>query len=94
MLNDDEVAYIKKAENESIKYNIGFKALSLFMLMQIRIGISPRNGFRMVNRPVGRSWLYDFGLLYFGTYSYLLSHIVGIRNVYDQRLDSLCKRMV
>ena len=79
LLEEDDVTFIKNAENESLKYNIGLKVLSIFMLMQIRIGISPRNGFKLINRPVGRSWLYDFGLLYFGTYSFLLSHIVGIR---------------
>ena len=94
MLNEDDVQFIKAAENESLKYNIGFKALSIFMLMQIRIGISPRNGFKLLNRPVGRSWIYDFGLLYFGTYSFILSHVVGIRKVYDQRLNDMCQTMI
>ena len=94
LMNNDDRLFLKSAENESIKYNLGFKALSLFMLMQIRIGISPRNGFRLLNRPAGRLWIYDLGLLYFGTYSFLLSHIIGIRKVYDQRLDNLCQNMV
>ena len=60
--------------------------------MQIRIGFNTK--LRLVNRPAGRLWLYDFGLAYLGTYSYLLSHIAGMKLVYDQQLDSMCQRMV
>ena len=78
MLNESDVKHVQLAEQTSMKWNIGLKALSIFMFMNIRIGFSPRR-FSFVNRPVGRSWLYDFGLMYLGTYSFLLSHIIGIR---------------
>ena len=61
-----------------MKWNVGLKALSLFMIMNVRIGFSPRK-FGFSNRPAGRSWIYDLGLIYLGTYSFLLSHIMGIR---------------
>ena len=63
------------------------------MLMNVRIGFSLRK-FSFVNRPLGRSWIYDIGLMYMGTYSFLLSHIMGIRQVYDGRIDSLCQQMI
>ena len=75
------------------KYNLGFKALSLFMLMQVRIGMSPRHFFKIVNRPAGRLWVYDLGLIYFGTYAYLLSHIMGVKMAYDKKIDELCLKM-
>ena len=62
-------------------WNIGFKAISLLMFMQVRIGFSFRPYVGIAHRPAGRLWLYDVGLMYFGTYSYLLSHIMGPKMV-------------
>ena len=89
-MDEDEKAHLKECEDRYLKWNLSLKALSLFMLMQVRIGMSVKAGFRFVNRPAGRSWVYDTSLLYFGAYSYLLSHVAGMRAIYDSKLDSMC----
>lgn len=61
------------------------------MLMQIRIGLTPK--LKLLNRPEGRSWLYDFSLFYIGSYSYLYSHIAGQKAVWDDQLNEMCQRM-
>ena len=81
LLSENDKLHLKRCEEQYLQWNIGLKALSVLMLMQIRVGFNSK--LRLVNRPAGRLWLYDFGLLYLGTYSYLLSHIAGMKLVYD-----------
>ena len=53
MLNEDDVQFIKTAENESLKYNIGFKALSIFMLiMAILTNVVSNNAAAVIGTPI------------------------------------------
>jgi len=67
ILTEYERTNVAKAEeivwNESVKY----KAISLFLIMHLRL----------FKRPQGRSWFFDFCLLYGGIWSWLLSGVMG-----------------
>ena len=39
-------------------------------------------------------WLYDAFLIYFGSYSYILSHISGPRSVFDEQLNQMTTKML
>ena len=84
LLSPEEKTFRDSCEQKSLQYNLAFKGLSLLMLFQLRL-------FR---RPAGRLWLYDISMLYGGTYTFLYSNIAGINQVYDEKHDELCQRMV
>ena len=58
------------------------KGLSVFLLMHLRF----------LWRPVGRSWLFDFGLVYFSAYAFLGSNVPGVWSTWSQ-YKHLTKRM-
>ena len=72
--------------------NVGLKTLSVLMLFQVRLGLRIKSWGSP--RPLGRNWTYDLGCLYLGSYSYLLSHILGMKAVYDPKLDEMCQKLV
>ena len=49
---------------------------------------------RIYKRPAGRMWLYDFLLLYGGSYSFLMSHYVGTKKTFDPKLEEMANRMI
>ena len=57
----------------------GFSALALMHL-------------RVLYRPAGRSWLFDFGLIYFATYAFFGSNIPGVFMTWPQ-YTHLSKKM-
>ena len=65
------------------KYNLTFKAISAFLLMNLRI----------YKRPAGRSMVFDFLLLYCGIYSFLLSNVIGVHKAWPI-YEPLAKKMI
>ena len=84
LLSDDDKQHLAICEQKMTAYNLGFKGLALFMFMQVRL----------LRRPAGRMLVYEAGLLYGGSYAFLLSQIAGIRAVFDPKVDSMCQRML
>jgi hypothetical protein len=82
-LNNEEKERRNKAENIVFKWNVGLKYLGAFLLLNIRL----------YKRPVGRSWIYDFLLLYSGVYSILLSNVIGVHKAWPLYED-LAYKMV
>ena len=72
LLTPKEREVRNEAEKTQFKWNVRMKALSVLILMQLRL-------FR---RPAGRSWLFDIFLLYSGIYSFLLSDVIGVHKTW------------
>ena len=62
--------------------SVGMKGLAVLSLMHLRL----------LWRPVGRPWLFDFGLVYFSLYCFLGSNIPGVFTTWPEYKD-LAKRM-
>ncbi len=59
------------------------KLLGLFTLMHMRV----------YKRPASRSWLFDAALFYMGSYSFLLSNVVGVHKTWNQ-YEGLAQKMI
>ena len=53
------------------------KGLAVFFAVQLRFW----------RRPIGRSWFFDFSLMYASTYCFLASNIPGVLATWDQYSD-------
>ena len=78
----EEKAKLIKIEEYQFKLSMALKCISIFLLMHLRL----------YKRPVGRPWIFDFGLLYFSAYSFLGSNIPGVFFTWDEYED-LAKKM-
>ena len=74
---------MKEAEGMMFRSSCAMKAMSVFLATQLRF-------FR---RPVGRSWLFDFTLIYLSTYCMLGSNIPGVLQTWPMYSD-LTQRML
>ena len=83
LFDEADLARLHKAENEQFKYSLGMKGLSLFFAVQLRFW----------RRPAGRSFFFDFSLMYLATYCYLASNIPGVLATWDQYSD-LARKML
>ena len=83
LYTDEEKKQMHLIEQKQFRYSLAMKAASIFTLMHLRF-------FR---RPAGRPWMFDFSLLYFGTYLFLGSSIPGVFATWPDYMY-LVKRML
>lgn len=83
ILTNEERSTRNEAESIVFKWNVIFKALSVFLLMSLRSR----------NRSAGRSLLFDFFLVYSGVYSFLLSNVFGVHKAWHL-YEPLAKKMI
>ena len=83
LFSEDEKAIRNKAENQIFWSSLGLKALSVFLLMNLRF----------YKRPVQRSWFFDLGLFYGAIYSFLGCNIPGVFYNWPN-IEPLFKRMI
>mmetsp|Transcript_35576 Transcript_35576/g.46814 ORF Transcript_35576/g.46814 Transcript_35576/m.46814 type:complete len:133 (+) Transcript_35576:308-706(+) len=78
----EEKALLESLEQRQFASSLVMKGVSVFLLMHLRL----------TWRPVGRPWLFDFGLLYFSAYAFLGSNIPGVWRTWPE-YKHLAKRM-
>ena len=67
-MSDEEKEALANLEQKQFCSSVAMKTLSVFFFTHVRI----------LWRPVGRPWLFDFMLLYFGSYAFLASNVPGV----------------
>ena len=77
LFSEEQKLRRNKAEDFIFKTSLGLKMLSLCLFMQLRFW----------RRPAGRSYAFDLGLIYFGTYAFLGSYIPGVYLMWPEYMD-------
>ena len=84
LFDKEEIAHRDECEHKQFTHNVALKALSFFLLINLKLW----------KRPAGRPWTYDVMLGYGGFYSLVCSTFLGVKNVYDQKLDLMSQKII
>uniref|UniRef100_A0A7S3CJV5 Uncharacterized protein n=1 Tax=Strombidium rassoulzadegani TaxID=1082188 RepID=A0A7S3CJV5_9SPIT len=83
LYSKEELRHRDACEERQFNYNLGLKGVALLLLANIRLG-------RQASRPL----IVNLMLGYWGVYSLILSSFLGIRQVYDPKLDQMAQKIV